>query len=44
MALEAHIERPAESTAFQKFPKILANTPRRRHHLRLSTYDRHERG
>jgi chemotaxis protein MotA len=25
MALEAHIERPAESTAFQKFPKILAN-------------------
>jgi chemotaxis protein MotA len=25
MALEAHIERPTESTAFQKFPKILAN-------------------
>ena len=25
MALEAHIEKPAESTAFQKFPKILAN-------------------
>ncbi|MEJ1978234.1 MAG: flagellar motor stator protein MotA [Acetobacteraceae bacterium] len=27
MALEAHIERPAESMAFQKFPKILANQP-----------------
>lgn len=26
MALEAHIERPAESVAFQKFPDILANT------------------
>ena len=25
MALEAHIEKPAESMAFQKFPKILAN-------------------
>ena len=25
MALEAHIENPAESTAFQKFPKITAN-------------------
>ena len=25
MALEAHIEKPSESTAFQKFPKILAN-------------------
>ncbi len=25
MALEAHIERPTESTAFQKFPAILAN-------------------
>ncbi len=25
MALEAHIEKPAESAAFQKFPKILAN-------------------
>ncbi len=25
MALEPHIEKPAESTAFQKFPKILAN-------------------
>jgi chemotaxis protein MotA len=25
MALEAHIEKPAESTAFQKFPKIIAN-------------------
>jgi chemotaxis protein MotA len=25
MALEAHIERPEESPAFQKFPKILAN-------------------
>src|SRR3978361_327539 len=25
MALEAHIEKPAESTAFQKFPKILGN-------------------
>ena len=25
MALEAHIEKPAESLAFQKFPKILAN-------------------
>ncbi len=25
MALEAHIEKPAESTAFQRFPKILAN-------------------
>ena len=25
MALEAHIEKPEESTAFQKFPKILAN-------------------
>ena len=25
MALEAHIEKPTESTAFQKFPKILAN-------------------
>jgi chemotaxis protein MotA len=25
MALEPHIERPEESTAFQKFPKILAN-------------------
>ena len=25
MALEAHIENPKESTAFQKFPKILAN-------------------
>lgn len=25
MALEPHIERPAESSAFQKFPKILAN-------------------
>jgi len=25
MALEAHIERPTESAAFQKFPKILAN-------------------
>ena len=25
MALEAHIERPAESAAFQKFPRILAN-------------------
>src|SRR6201999_894843 len=24
MALEAHIERPNESVAFQKFPKILA--------------------
>ncbi len=27
MALEAHIERPLESTAFQRFPKILANQP-----------------
>jgi chemotaxis protein MotA len=26
MALEAHIERPAESTLFQKFPRILADT------------------
>jgi chemotaxis protein MotA len=26
MALEAHIERPQESAAFQKFPRILANT------------------
>jgi chemotaxis protein MotA len=26
MALEAHIEKPSESTAFQKFPKVLANT------------------
>ncbi len=25
MALEAHIERPTESAAFQKFPRILAN-------------------
>ena len=25
MALEPHIEKPAESTAFQKFPKIMAN-------------------
>ena len=25
MALEAHIEKPEESTAFQKFPQILAN-------------------
>jgi chemotaxis protein MotA len=25
MALEAHIEKPSESAAFQKFPKILAN-------------------
>ncbi len=25
MALESHIEKPAESAAFQKFPKILAN-------------------
>lgn len=25
MALEPHIEKPADSTAFQKFPKILAN-------------------
>jgi chemotaxis protein MotA len=25
MALEAHIEKPADSVAFQKFPKILAN-------------------
>jgi chemotaxis protein MotA len=25
MALEAHIEKPEDSTAFQKFPKILAN-------------------
>ena len=25
MALEAHIEKPSESPAFQKFPKILAN-------------------
>ena len=25
MALEPHIEKPAESVAFQKFPKILAN-------------------
>ena len=25
MALEPHIERPTESTAFQKFPRILAN-------------------
>ncbi len=25
MALEAHIEKPAESPAFQKFPKIIAN-------------------
>ena len=25
MALEAHIEKPAESAAFQKFPKIIAN-------------------
>ncbi len=25
MALEAHIEKPSESSAFQKFPKILAN-------------------
>ncbi|WP_158744734.1 flagellar motor stator protein MotA [Acidisphaera sp. L21] len=25
MALEAHIEKPAESPAFQKFPKIVAN-------------------
>lgn len=25
MALEAHIEKPEESSAFQKFPKILAN-------------------
>jgi len=25
MALEPHIEKPAESAAFQKFPKILAN-------------------
>ena len=25
MALETHIEKPSESTAFQKFPKILAN-------------------
>ncbi|MGE0419635.1 MAG: flagellar motor stator protein MotA [Acetobacteraceae bacterium] len=25
MALEPHIEKPAESTAFQKFPKILTN-------------------
>ena len=25
MALEAHIEKPSDSTAFQKFPKILAN-------------------
>ena len=25
MALEPHIEKPSESTAFQKFPKILAN-------------------
>ena len=25
MALEAHIEKPEESTAFQKFPKVLAN-------------------
>ena len=28
MALEAHIEKPAESAAFKKFPKLLAN-----HHL-----------
>jgi chemotaxis protein MotA len=27
MALEPHIEQPKESTAFQKFPKILANNP-----------------
>ncbi len=26
MALEAHIEKPDESAAFQKFPKVLANT------------------
>jgi chemotaxis protein MotA len=25
MALEAHIEKPSDSTAFQKFPKIIAN-------------------
>ena len=25
MALEAHIEKPADSTAFQKFPRILSN-------------------
>jgi chemotaxis protein MotA len=25
MALEAHIEKPEESAAFQKFPKVLAN-------------------
>ena len=25
MALEPHIEKPSESAAFQKFPKILAN-------------------
>ena len=25
MALEAHIEKPAESTAFQNYPKVLAN-------------------
>jgi len=26
MALELHIEKPAESSAFQKFPKVLANS------------------
>ena len=43
MALESHIEKPAESPAFQKFPKILGNHHASSDDLRLPADGRHER-
>ena len=43
MALEPHIEKPDESSAFQRFPKIIANHHACRPDLRLSAAGRHER-
>ncbi len=40
MALEPHIEKPEESPAFQKFPKMLANHFASSDDLRLSAHGR----
>ncbi len=44
MALEPHIEKPDDSAAFQKFPKILANHHASTDHLRLPAYGGYECG
>jgi flagellar motor component MotA len=42
IALESHIEKPHESTIFQRYPKVTEGPLRRRLHLRHPADDDHE--